>query len=40
MGIIDLDQRLSIAYVMNNMADELLGDSRALNLAAATYAAL
>ena len=40
MGIIDLDERLSIAYVMNNMADELLGDSRALNLAAATYAAL
>ena len=40
MGVMDLDQRLTISYSMNRMASGLVGDSRAFNLIAATYAAL
>ena len=40
MGVMDLDQRVTISYSMNRMAAGLVGDSRAFNLIAATYAAL
>ncbi|HBV26104.1 MAG TPA: serine hydrolase [Acidimicrobiaceae bacterium] len=40
MGIIDLDERLTISYAMNKMASGLVGDTRAFNLIAAVYAAL
>jgi CubicO group peptidase (beta-lactamase class C family) len=40
LAIIDLDARVSIAYVMNRMAAGLVGDRRGATLAAATYAAL
>ncbi len=40
VAIIDLEKRCSIAYVMNNMANDLMGDERGSNVAAAVYAAL
>lgn len=38
--IVDTDRRMTFAYVMNLMADGVLGDPRGENLLAATYAAL
>ncbi len=40
LAIIDLDARLSIAYVMNRMEGDLLGDPRGGRIAAAVYTAL
>jgi CubicO group peptidase (beta-lactamase class C family) len=40
MGVIDLDERMTISYAMNKMAGGLVGDSRAFNLIAAAYAAI
>ncbi len=40
LAIIDLDARLSFAYVMNRMAPELMGDQRGGTLAMAAYMAL
>jgi len=40
LAIIDLDARLSIAYVMNRMAGTTLGDLRGASLAGAVYEAL
>jgi CubicO group peptidase (beta-lactamase class C family) len=38
--VVDTDRRVSFAYVMNRMAEGVLGDERGSNLLAATYAAL
>ncbi len=38
--IVDTDRRVSFAYVMNRMAEGVLGDDRAVNLFNATYEAL
>ena len=38
--IVDLDRRMTFAYMMNRMAEGLLGDSRGENLARATYDSL
>jgi CubicO group peptidase (beta-lactamase class C family) len=40
LAIIDLDARVSIAYVMNRMEGNLLGDPRGFRVIAAAYAAL
>lgn len=40
LAIIDLDERLSIAYVMNRMDGDLLGDVRGGSLSASVYSAL
>ncbi len=40
VAFIDLENRMSIAYVMNRMASDLLGDSRGLDLVGAAYGAL
>ena len=40
LGVMDISERLTISYSMNKMAAGLVGDSRAFNLIAATYAAL
>ena len=40
LAIIDLDARLTISYVMNRMAADLLGDLRGSRIAGATYLAL
>jgi len=40
LGVMDMDAELTISYAMNQMAPGLVGDSRAFNLIAATYAAL
>lgn len=40
LAIIDLDARVSIAYVMNRMAADLMGDIRGGSIAAATYQCL
>lgn len=40
LAIIDLDARMSIAYVMNRMAPELMGDTRGGELATAAYLSL
>lgn len=40
LAIIDLDARVSIAYVMNKMEAGLVGDRRGANVAMATYGAL
>ncbi|MCS5636778.1 MAG: beta-lactamase family protein [Myxococcota bacterium] len=40
LAIVDLDARLSIAYVMNRMEANLMGDLRGGSLAGAVYAAL
>lgn len=40
LAIIDLDARVSIAYVMNRMEANLIGDQRAGRIAAATYQSL
>ena len=39
-AIIDQDNRLSFSFVMNKMADRLLGDTRGANLAAAVFKSL
>jgi len=39
-AIIDQDNALSFAYVMNKMADGLLGDARGDQLARATFMSL
>jgi CubicO group peptidase (beta-lactamase class C family) len=40
LGVMDMSEGLTISYSMNRMAAGLVGDSRAFNLIAATYAAL
>jgi CubicO group peptidase (beta-lactamase class C family) len=40
LALIDLENQTSIAYVMNKMADSLVGDTRGASLVAATYASL
>ena len=40
LAIIDLDARVSIAYVMNKMAPSLVGDVRGARIALACYEAL
>lgn len=40
LAIIDLDARMSIAYVMNRMENDLMSDPRGGSLVGATYAAL
>jgi CubicO group peptidase (beta-lactamase class C family) len=40
LAIIDLDAGLSIAYVMNKMAPDMMGDLRGGSIAAAVYQAL
>ena len=40
IAIIDLENRMSIAYVMNRMASDLLGDPRGSSLLLAAYGAL
>tara|TARA_B100001123_G_scaffold446467_1_gene601036 strand:- start:1728 stop:2864 length:1137 start_codon:yes stop_codon:yes gene_type:complete len=40
MGVMDLDERLTVSYAMNKMAGGLVGDDRAFNLVAAVYAAI
>ena len=40
MGVIDLDERITISYAMNKMAGGLVGDERAFNLVAAVYGAI
>jgi CubicO group peptidase (beta-lactamase class C family) len=40
LGLIDLDARVSIAYVMNKMEGNLLGDPRGMSISAAVYASL
>ena len=40
MGVMDLDEKITISYAMNKMAAGLVGDTRAFNLIAATYAAI
>ncbi|MFP6638852.1 MAG: serine hydrolase domain-containing protein, partial [Myxococcota bacterium] len=40
LAIIDLDARVSIAYVMNKMEADLMGDPRGAAVAAAVYASL
>ena len=40
LGLIDLDARVSIAYVMNRMEGNLLGDPRGFGITGAVYASL
>ena len=40
LAVIDLDARVSIAYVMNRMESNLMGDPRGASIAQAVYAAL
>ena len=40
MGVMDLDERITVSYAMNKMAGGLVGDDRAFNLVAAVYAAI
>jgi CubicO group peptidase (beta-lactamase class C family) len=40
LALIDLENQTSIAYVMNKMADSLVGDTRGASVVAATYASL
>ena len=40
IALIDLDARMSIAYAMNRMFPELIGDLRAAAIVFAAYAAL
>jgi CubicO group peptidase (beta-lactamase class C family) len=40
LAIIDLDARLTISYVMNGMAADLLGDLRGTRIAGASYLSL
>ncbi|MEE3328264.1 MAG: serine hydrolase domain-containing protein [Myxococcota bacterium] len=40
VAIIDLDARVSIAYVMNKMQADLMGDTRGAEIAAAVYTSL
>ena len=40
MGVMDLDEKITVSYAMNKMAGGLVGDARAFNLIAATYAAI
>jgi hypothetical protein len=38
--IMDLDARLSLAYVMNKMAPDMIGDIRSVRLGQAVYESL
>ena len=40
LAIIDLDARMSVAYVMNKMAADLMGDIRGGSIVMAAYKAL
>jgi CubicO group peptidase (beta-lactamase class C family) len=40
VAVVDLDARMTFAYVMNKMAESTTGDLRAANILAALYAAL
>ena len=40
MGVMDLDERITVSCAMNKMAGGLVGDDRAFNLVAAVYAAI
>ena len=40
LAIVDAENRMSFAYVMNKMATDLLGDSRGMDLVTAAYTAL
>ncbi len=40
LALIDFDQRMSIAYVMNKMEADLMGDLRGVNIVRAAYASL
>lgn len=40
IAVIDLDNRMSFAYVMNRMATDLMGDRRGVDLVTAAYLAL
>lgn len=40
IAVIDLDARMSLAYAMNRMAPELMGDMRAVGIVSAAYTAL
>lgn len=40
LAVVDLDQRMTVSYVMNRMGDGLLGDLRGASLVFAAYAAL
>ena len=40
IAIIDLDARMSIAYAMNRMFPEIIGDMRAANIIMAAYTSL
>jgi CubicO group peptidase (beta-lactamase class C family) len=40
VAVVDLDARMTFAYVMNNMAESTTGDLRAANILAALYATL
>ncbi len=37
--VVDLDRRMTVSYMMNRMAEGLLGDARAANLVSAAFAA-
>ncbi|MFT7648912.1 MAG: CubicO group peptidase (beta-lactamase class C family) [Candidatus Poriferisodalaceae bacterium] len=39
-AVIDPGERMSVSYVMNNMANELMGDTRGINITAAAYASI
>ena len=39
MAVVDLDRRLTIAYVMNRMAPGILGSDRSRDYVSAAYAA-
>lgn len=40
LAIIDLDAQLTVSYVMNRMASDLMGDNRGLDIAGAAYMSL
>ncbi|MGW0574557.1 hypothetical protein ACWD25_01015 [Streptomyces sp. NPDC002920] len=40
MAIMDLDRRMTISYVMNNMGPDILGSPRAAAYVTAVYSAL
>ncbi|MFD9507865.1 hypothetical protein [Streptomyces mirabilis] len=40
MAIMDLDRRMTLSYVMNNMGPDILGSPRAAAYVTAVYSAL
>jgi hypothetical protein len=40
MALTDLDEAMTVSYVMNKMATELLGDLRGIGIVFAAYEAL